>query len=102
MMTAPRAPVSYVQVIAKNSSDLNKSQWVTVQKKGRAIEKKEIKRIKISNWFIVIRQGDIDRIPEEDLILKLNTEIRRLKNMPKSIKTIKILYLEKKAISVLG
>ena len=47
-----------------------------------------------------IRQGDIDRIPEEDLILKLNIEIKRLKNVPKSVKTIKILYLKKEAISV--
>ena len=38
---------------------------------------------------------------EKDLILKLNIKIRRLKGMPKSIKTIKILYLEKKAISIL-
>ena len=47
-----------------------------------------------------IRQGDIDRIPEENLILELNIEIRRLEGMPKSVKTIKILYLGKKAISV--
>ena len=38
---------------------------------------------------------------EKDLILKLNTKIRRLKKMPQSVKTIKILYSKKKAISVL-
>ena len=101
MMTAPKVPVNYAQVIAKNSFDLDKSQWVTVQKKGRVIKKKEIKRIKISNRFMFIRQEDIDRIPEENLILELNIEIRRLKGVPKSVKTIKVLYLEKKAIFVL-
>ena len=39
-------------------------------------------------------------MPEKDLILELNIEIRRLKSVPKSVKTIKILYLEKRAISV--
>ena len=39
-------------------------------------------------------------MPEKDLILELNIEIRRLKGVPKSIKAIKILYLKKKAISV--
>ena len=39
-------------------------------------------------------------MPEKDLILELNIEIRRLKNVPKSVKTIKILYLKKKTISV--
>ena len=48
-----------------------------------------------------IRQGDTDRIPEKDLILELNIEIRRLKGVPKSVKAIKILYLEKGAIFVL-
>ena len=48
-----------------------------------------------------IRQRDTDRIPKKDLILKLNIEIRRLKNVFKSIRTIKILYLGKKAIFVL-
>ena len=38
---------------------------------------------------------------EKDLILELNIEIRRLKGVPKSVKTIKILYLKKGAISVL-
>ena len=38
---------------------------------------------------------------EKDLILKLNTEITRLKRMPQSIKTIKILYSEKETISIL-
>ena len=47
-----------------------------------------------------IRQGDIDRISEEDLMLELNIEIRRLKGMPKSVKTIKTLYLGKRAIFV--
>ena len=100
IIIALKAPANYVQIIAKNSSDLDKSQWVTVQKKERATEKKEVKKIEISNRFIFIRQGDTDRMPEEDLILKLNTEIRRLENMPKSVKTIKMLYLGKKAISV--
>ena len=40
-------------------------------------------------------------MPEEDLILKLNIKIRRLKDVLKSVKTIKILYLKKKTISVL-
>ena len=40
-------------------------------------------------------------MPKKDLILELNIEIRRLKGVPKSVKTIKILYLGKKAISVL-
>ena len=40
-------------------------------------------------------------MPEEDLILELNIEIKRLKGVPKSVKTIKILYLEKGAIYVL-
>ena len=39
-------------------------------------------------------------MPKKDLILELNIKIRRLKGVPKSIKTIKILYLEKKTISV--
>ena len=39
-------------------------------------------------------------MPEEDLILELNIEIRRLKNVPKSVKTIKILYLGRRAIFV--
>ena len=50
--------------------------------------------------FIFIRQGDTDRMPEKDLILELNKKIRRLEDMPKSIKAIKMLYSEKKAISV--
>ena len=37
---------------------------------------------------------------EENLILELNIEIRRLKNVPKSVKTIKMLYLGKETISV--
>ena len=48
-----------------------------------------------------IRQGDTDKMPEKDLILELNIEIRRLESVPKSVKTIKILYLEKGAIFVL-
>ena len=39
-------------------------------------------------------------MPEKDLILELNIEIRRLEGVPKSVKTIKILYLGKGAISV--
>ena len=48
-----------------------------------------------------IRQKDIDRMPKKDLILELNIKIKRLEDVPKSVKTIKILYLEKGAISVL-
>ena len=55
IMTAFRALASYAQITAKDSFDLDKSQWVTVQKKGRAIEKKEVKRIEISNRFMFIR-----------------------------------------------
>ena len=47
-----------------------------------------------------IRQKDIDRMSEKDLILELNIKIRRLEGVPKSVKTIKILYLKKGAISV--
>ena len=47
-----------------------------------------------------IRQENTDKISEKDLILKLNIEIRRLKDMPKSVKTIKILYSGKRTISV--
>ena len=39
-------------------------------------------------------------MPEEDLILELNIEIRRLKGVPKSVKAIKVLYLKKGTISV--
>ena len=39
-------------------------------------------------------------MPEEDLILELNIEIKRLEGVPKSVKTIKVLYLKKGAISV--
>ena len=99
-MTAPRTPASYVQVTTKNSSDLDKSQWVTVQKKGKTIKKKETKKAEISNRFIFTKQEDIDRMPEKDLILELNTEIKRLEDVPKSVKTIKVLYLGKKTISV--
>ena len=47
-----------------------------------------------------IRQGDIDRMSEEDLMLELNIEIRRLEGVPKSVKAIKVLYLGKGAIFV--
>ena len=40
-------------------------------------------------------------MPEENLILELNTKIKRLESVPKSVKTIKILYSKKEAISVL-
>ena len=40
-------------------------------------------------------------MPKENLILELNIEIKRLKDIPKSIKTIKMSYSEKKGISVL-
>ena len=39
-------------------------------------------------------------MPEKDLKLELNIEIRCLEGVSKSIKTIKILYLRKEAISV--
>ena len=39
-------------------------------------------------------------MPEENLILELNIEIRRLKGVPKSVKAIKILYLGKGTIFV--
>ena len=38
---------------------------------------------------------------EENLILELNTEIKRLEKISQSIKTIKILYSKKRTISVL-
>ena len=66
----------------------------------KGYKKKEVKRAEISNRFIFTRQGNIDRIPEKNLILELNIEIKRLKDMPKSVKTIKILYLGKETISV--
>ena len=68
--------------------------------KRKDYKKKKVKRAEISNRFIFIKQKNIDRISEEDLILELNIEIRRLKGVPKSVKTIKILYLEKKTIFV--
>ena len=40
-------------------------------------------------------------MPEEDLMLELNTEIRRLEGVPQSVKAIKVSYSEKGAISVL-
>ena len=40
-------------------------------------------------------------MPEKDLILELNIEIRRLKGVPKSVKAIKVSYLGKGTISVL-
>ena len=40
-------------------------------------------------------------MPKKNLILELNIEIRRLEGVPKSVKTIKILYLGKETISVL-
>ena len=40
-------------------------------------------------------------MPEKNLILELNIEIRRLEGVPKSVKTIKVLYLRKETISVL-
>ena len=69
--------------------------------KRKGHRKERNKKIEISNRFIFTRQRDTDRIPEKDLILELNTEIRRLKGVPKSVKTIKILYLRKRTISVL-
>ena len=39
-------------------------------------------------------------MPEKDLILELNIEIRRLEGVPKSVKTIKVLYLGKETIFV--
>ena len=39
-------------------------------------------------------------MPEEDLILELNIEIRRLEGVPKSVKAIKVLYSGKGAIFV--
>ena len=63
-------------------------------------KKKETKKTEISNQFIFTKQGDTDRIPEKDLILELNIKIKRLEDVPKSVKTIKILYLEKKTIFV--
>ena len=40
-------------------------------------------------------------MPEKDLMLKLNIEIKRLEGVPKSVKIIKVLYSEKRTISVL-
>ena len=62
--------------------------------------KKKAKKAEISNRFMFIKQKNTDRIPEKDLILELNIKIRRLKGVPKSVKTIKILYLGKRTISV--
>ena len=39
-------------------------------------------------------------MPEKDLILELNIEIRRLKGVPKSVKAIKISYLGRGAIFI--
>ena len=40
-------------------------------------------------------------MPEIDLILELNIEIRRIEGVPQTMKTIKISYSEKRSISVL-
>ena len=40
-------------------------------------------------------------MPEADLILKLNIEIRRIEEVPQTIKTIKISYSEKRSILIL-
>ena len=42
-----------------------------------------------------------ERIPEVNLILELNTRIRSLKGIPRSVKAIKVSYSERGAISVL-
>ena len=47
-----------------------------------------------------IRQGGSDRISKTDLILKLNIEIRRIEEVPQTVKTIKISYSEKKSILI--
>ena len=39
-------------------------------------------------------------MPETDLILKLNIEIRRIEGVPQTIKTIKISYSRKGSISI--
>ena len=101
ILNAPKAPASYAKVAAERSDRQEKDQWTMVQKKGRPTEKKEIRKTEVSSRLMFIRQGGIDRIPEEDLMLELNTEIRRLKGVPQSVKTIKISYSEKGAISIL-
>ena len=66
-------------------------------------KKKEIKKIKTSNRFIFTRQGGSDKIPKTDLMLELNTKIRRIERISqtiKTIKTIKISYSRKKSISI--
>ena len=52
-----------------------------VQKKGRPTEKKETRKTEILNRLIFIRQRGVNKIPEKDLMLELNTEIKRLKKM---------------------
>ena len=40
-------------------------------------------------------------MPEADLMLKLNIEIRRIEGIPQTVKTIKISYSGEKSISIL-
>ena len=64
-------------------------------------KKKEVKKTETSNRFIFIKQKRSDKISKTDLILKLNTKIRRIEGVPQTIKTIKISYSRKRSISIL-
>ena len=96
----PKALISYVQVTTIRGTDLDSSQWSVVQRK-RTTEKKEPTRKEIISRFIITRQAGAERMPEADLILELNTGIRSLEGVPRSVKTIKVSYSERGAISVL-
>ena len=95
----PKAPVSYVQVATTIGTDLDSSQWSVVQRK-RTTEKKEPTRKEIISRFMFTRQAGAERMPEADLMLELNTGIRSLEGVPRSVKAIKVLYFKKGAISV--
>ena len=101
MLNVFKAPASYAKVVVERSDRQEKDQWIMVQKKGRPTEKKEIRKIEVLSRLMFTRQGGVDRMPEEDLMLELNTEIRRLEGVLQSVKAIKVLYSEKGAISVL-
>ena len=96
----PKAPISYVQVATTRGTDLDSNQWSVVQRK-RITEKKEPTRKEIISRFIFTRQAGVERMSEINLMLELNTGIRSLEGVPRSVKAIKVSYSERGVISVL-
>ena len=98
-----KAPVNYTQAAVNRFTDLNKSQWTMIGKKGRERKreiKREIRKADIHNRFMFIRQSEAGYMPEADLMLEINIEIRRLEGVSKTTKAIKVSYLNRGAISV--